>query len=61
MEEPIKFWETHAKEMRKARLLQAAAILVDADFSPSNAVDMALKLEKLVEEKLESSKSVGRD
>lgn len=48
----MRFWETHAKEMRRARLLQAAAVLYSGGAASKStgsrslwAVEMALELE----------------
>lgn len=50
-----KFWDVHAQEMRKARLLQAAAVIHAAaygdsreDAAVSRSVEIALDLEQKV-------------
>lgn len=59
----MKFWENHAKEMRKARLLQAAAVIftVPSVISTSEAVKKALNLEKELERQLEPSEPNTRN
>lgn len=54
----MKFWEKHAEEMRKARLLQAAAVIYASQFCEdfeegdrmSHAVNTALSLEQEIEQ-----------
>jgi hypothetical protein len=55
----LKFWERHAEEMRRARLLQASAILLASpEISTAyNAVDIALRLEQKLDERLKEEKS----
>lgn len=63
----MKFWENHAKEMRKARLLQAAAVVYTktpvSNVSPimtrTRAVEEVLALEELIEEKLSLEGTYG--
>lgn len=61
----MKFWEKHSEEMRKARLLQAAAVIrasltgthMTLPDRNESSVSAALALEALLEAKLESAKS----
>lgn len=60
----MKFWEYHSEELRKARLLQAAAILrarmteqyVTGGYFTELAVDQALALEEELTKKLSKEK-----
>lgn len=51
----MKFWENHAKEMRKARLLQAAAMVYTVPGVPNAcaAVRKAFELEGIIQQELE--------
>lgn len=54
----MRFWENHAKEMRRARLLQASAVIYAEYFSKNVyypvqvAVDKALELEAELDKQL---------
>ena len=61
----MRFWENHAKEMRRARLLQAAAVVyVNTSVSTPNrkrsAVQTVLELETLIDEKLSEKSAYQR-
>jgi hypothetical protein len=57
----MKFWEQHEQSMRKAKLLQAAAVIFSRQGNRfqargyANAVEDALLLEKEMEEQLNES------
>jgi hypothetical protein len=52
----MKFWEQHEQSMRKAKLLQAAAVIYSTGMQGKcQAVDAALELEKYLEERLHES------
>ena len=54
----MKFWENHAVEMRRARLLAASAIIFTKGTYPgvSDAVDAAFDLESRIDFKLQQAK-----
>ena len=51
----MKFWESHAKEMRRARLLNAVATIYSnpvKGWTTKGAVEKALELEAILDKKL---------
>ena len=50
----VKFWESHAKEMRRARLLNAAAMIYSPmkGWTTKGAVETVLELEAILDKKL---------
>ena len=59
----MKFWESHAKEMRRARLLNAAAMIYSSDkagyldSAKEWAVETALELEAILDKKLSEKRA----
>ena len=59
----MKFWESHAKEMRRARLLNAVATIYSSDKAglPGQrkewAVETALELEAILDKKLSEKRA----
>jgi predicted transcriptional regulator len=62
----MKFWEQHEHAMQKAKLLQAAAVIFSSlnretfGYRISDAVRLALELEKELEKQLNAFKSKRR-
>lgn len=49
----MKFWDTHAKEMRRARLLNVTAmIFTQTRFNTTESAELSLQLEKELDKQL---------
>lgn len=53
----VKFWESHAKEIRRARLLNAAATIYSVMNDKEWAVETALELEAELDKKLSEERA----